>query len=788
MDLAYNISHLFRQKRKQNNPAINWHDKYMALFDNTPDPVLEIEGNRICYYNKAASEILKLSPETEYNTEDIFSEFQLKDIDRKDALRLRNTNGEIPIIDFIKLSDSSLIIEFAGSLKSQGKNSVSELVSLKQTLEKTPVVRYSETLLELILKAVPMAYYSYAPENKAKTIKFSPQIAQLSGFALDEFKKKPELWASRIHNNDRQKVEESFDNMTSGRAITSEYRWIDATGHIKWILDQATMILPENKGTNSVIGCLLDISDRKEAEISIRENEQNYREIFNSSADAIFVHNAFTGAVEDVNDTMLKMFGVTYEEALSAPASKLSQNEKPYDDEAAHQHIKTAFDTGTDHFEWISSKKDGTLFWTDIILKRITLNGEPKILALVRNINDKKCAEQQIRYRQEFEKLILNISSSFVSGAYDDIDKIFTAALKQVCDFTKTDAGYIFMYDEEKTPRLIYLWNSQKLSVIRKRLMNISADITAWHTKQILDNRIIKYDTITKIPEKGLKFKTFLNDQNIGAFVDVPQLYQGKIIGYLGLAVAEANRMWTEDETSLIKAVGQSLVNALKRKESVEALSKSEQIHREIYNSTSEGIAIHEVESGKIIDANRALLKMFGYTYEEFLSLDLEKFSAGYGDYNINKAKGWINKSIQEGPQVVEWHSRKKDGSLFWTEVSVRVVEIKNQQRILAVVRDIDERKKSAEILRRNEEKYRLLIEGQTDLVIKMNTEGNLLFVSPSYCEMFGKSEDELLGKPFSLLVHKDDMYHSHKAMEQLYRPPYTCYIEQRALTKNGCY
>ena len=105
---------------------------------------------------------------------------------------------------------------------------------------------------------------------------------------------------------------------------------------------------------------------------------------------------------------------------------------------------------------------------------------------------------------------------------------------------------------------------------------------------------------------------------------------------------------------------------------------------------------------------------------------------------------------------------------------------------ILSIARDITDRKKMEEALLQSEKKYRLLVENQTDLLVKVDREGRFQFVSPSYCRMFGKTEEELLGKTFMPLVHPDDCETTTKEMKKLYRPPHTAYLEQRAMTKDG--
>ncbi len=88
--------------------------------------------------------------------------------------------------------------------------------------------------------------------------------------------------------------------------------------------------------------------------------------------------------------------------------------------------------------------------------------------------------------------------------------------------------------------------------------------------------------------------------------------------------------------------------------------------------------------------------------------------------------------------------------------------------------------------LRESEEKYRLLVTHQNDLVVKVDAKGRFLFVSPSYCDLFGKKEQDLLGQVFLPLVHEDDREATLLAMRALHHPPHTAYMEQRAMTARG--
>ena len=135
------------------------------------------------------------------------------------------------------------------------------------------------------------------------------------------------------------------------------------------------------------------------------------------------------------------------------------------------------------------------------------------------------------------------------------------------------------------------------------------------------------------------------------------------------------------------------------------------------------------------------------------------------------------------------YRMRHKSGKWVWIHDRGQVTERNSDGeplRVCGTHADVTPLMEAEEELRKSEEKYRLLVENQTDLLVKVDREGRFNFVSPSYCRMFGKTEDDLLGKTFTPLVHSDDRKPTEMEMQKLSQPPYTAYIEQRAMTKDG--
>ncbi len=172
--------------------------------------------------------------------------------------------------------------------------------------------------------------------------------------------------------------------------------------------------------------------------------------------------------------------------------------------------------------------------------------------------------------------------------------------------------------------------------------------------------------------------------------------------------------------------------------------------YRTLFNALNDGIFVHDGRTGKVLDVNETAARMFGATRQELIEADFKLISAVSDDYSFEKATDKIRQAGTKGPQVFEWVSRRlDDGTLFPTEVALRVESIDNQPVVLASVRDISQRKKAEEDLRRSEAKFRSLIENSYDLITVLDREGKRLYESPSLERVLGFKPGERGGLTF---------------------------------------
>jgi PAS fold. len=105
---------------------------------------------------------------------------------------------------------------------------------------------------------------------------------------------------------------------------------------------------------------------------------------------------------------------------------------------------------------------------------------------------------------------------------------------------------------------------------------------------------------------------------------------------------------------------------------------------------------------------------------------------------------------------AIEWHARKKNGELFWVDVSLKNSVINGENRIMATVRDITQRKRIEDELRVNELIFSLFMENSPIYIFFKDASIRSLRLSRNFEQMLGKPLNELLGKTMDELFPSD--------------------------------
>ncbi|MDF2117693.1 response regulator [Roseiarcaceae bacterium H3SJ34-1] len=135
-----------------------------------------------------------------------------------------------------------------------------------EKLEAEHALRRSKERQEAVLRALPVVFYSRSTEPPYPALFVSDSVAALTGFSPQRFTSEPAFGISRIHPDDRKKIDEAHADAIRHGVYTCEYRWQAADGSWKMVLDQGVLAPAEGDQPRAFFGTLLDVTDRRHLE------------------------------------------------------------------------------------------------------------------------------------------------------------------------------------------------------------------------------------------------------------------------------------------------------------------------------------------------------------------------------------------------------------------------------------------------------------------------------------------------------------------------------------------
>ncbi|MBD2182944.1 PAS domain S-box protein [Planktothrix sp. FACHB-1355] len=191
------------------------------------------------------------------------------------------------------------------------------------------------------------------------------------------------------------------------------------------------------------------------------------------------------------------------------------------------------------------------------------------------------------------------------------------------------------------------------------------------------------------------------------------------------------------------------------RKQTELALRVEQEKFAKAFLSSPNPIAITNFSDGTYIDVNDSFSSIFGYSRSEVSGHTVLEMNILANPEEFNKYKQLLQ--VDGKIRNQELNVRTKSGDIRTILLSSDRIDLGGEVYILSVMNDITDRKRAEDALRQSEERYRAVVEDQTELVCRFKPDGTLTFVNDAYCRYFNAKRSELIGHSFEGLVPEED-------------------------------
>lgn len=312
------------------------------------------------------------------------------------------------------------------------------LRDVSREIERTAVISQERRRLAAVIAGTGAGTWDWhIPSNRAN---FDERWAELLGIRLSDLGEiDMSTWEAFCHPDDLVRAQEALQRHFSGETeyYTCEVRMRHRNGSWVWILDHGRVDAWDSSGKPvHMSGMLSDITERKAAEAALVESQETLRRLFDGSADPVLLIR--DGLFIDCNHAALAMLGLTEKTDLvghdPATISPKNQPDGRSSVESSSFRIAQAQENGSQRFEWVHVRPDGSELFVDVMLTSITIRGEQLLHVVWRDISEAKRTELQLRTSEERFRGLFELSPvgivlhDFATGAFLDCNQAFLAA------------------------------------------------------------------------------------------------------------------------------------------------------------------------------------------------------------------------------------------------------------------------------------------------------------------------------------------------------------------------
>lgn len=571
-----------------------------------------------------------------------------------------------------------------------------------------------------------------------------------------------------------EQAAEIMTGLLAGQSWAGEFtvRRRDGTTFPAYVTD--TPIYNDQGTIVGIVGISYSITERKLAEEKLRESEGRYRALVSQATIGV-AHSDLSGRFTLVNQEYCEITGYSESELLEMRGQDFTH---PDDLPRTNELFERLVVEGTPfEIEKRYRHKNGSIIWVHIGASAIrNREGKPEsAVAVILDISERKRTGNLLDAQKQSLEMV-------VGGA--PLTEVLTYLTRVVEEQSDGQAvASILLLDEQgafhngASPSLPEDYLQAIDGLIPDAKVGTCSAAAALATTVVTPDIAAdpKWLTLKHLP-LGLGFK---------AAWSVPILARdGQVLGTFGTYFREC-REPQRLERQAVEILARTAALAIERKLAEQRMSESEEQLRAIFEASRDGILVEQDEH--VVYANNSYARLLGYEKPEDLigmhvsvvmsPEDVERML----EYGRRRLRG------ESPPTSYEFKGRRKDGVLLELEASVSTHTSAGGTFITTTIRDIVERKRAEEALRRSESKYRLLMEHASDGIHTYDSSGNFIETNSRLCNMLGYTREELLRLNVKDLIKPEELILTPLRFDQL-AAGQTLITERQLRRKDGTF
>ncbi len=522
----------------------------------------------------------------------------------------------------------------------------------------------------------------------------SENTENIFGWTSQDFMSGKVPYANVVHPDDIERVAEEVAQNSASQSTKSythaPYRIVRREGETRWVEDMTVIRRAKDGDVIAYEGIILDVTERKLAEVALRESEKRFRSIVEySQAGILIVDESYK--FEYVNDELTRILGYSREELVG-------QDFRSFLDEESKNLVADRYvrrqkgEEVPPRYEFNIVRKDGVKRRVEISSTVIKDSaGRLKTVAQIMDITERKRAEEALQIQKVY------------------LEELF----------------------EHAPEAIVILDNEDRIQSINREFIKMFG----YSSTEAIGEKINDLIVPAELKDEGMKAT---NDVAAGKAIQIETVRQSKNGKKIHVSILGNPIMLKGDQLAVY-----GIYRDITERKRVEEALREEAVRRRILiDQSRDGIVVLD-RNGAVFEANQRYAEMLGYTVEEVRNLHMWDWDFQWTREHLLEM---VNQVDETGDHFETKH-RRKDGSIYDVEISTNGATIGGQKLVFCVCRDISDRKKAEEALKDSEGLFKKVINTSPNCIFVKDSAGKYVLVNEAIAGLYSVEPEDMVGK-----------------------------------------